>query len=415
MKQYIKDNHCPNLSNIEAFFQKRLLDQKKLFQIKLSSIDSNSNYKTISTIKSTKLKKKVFEDSKNNNYNNYNFTIQTERIIPPLLKNSSKKKRKILSYRERSNNKYNFDNRVLKNDLRRYTNNSSTFKCFKELNKDYHPYVVKKAIKSILFQSNKENDKESNEEKIQLSTINSLLYNNSQRSIKKKIFFRNNNFFNSKQKTFKKKFSKVFNNINTSCVKISKIDYNKQEDLESRDKVDIDYFENYGLQRLIKNALIYDINHGVTNNKLYLNYLKKINNRVDFHEDIYMVPHIQNNLYLKKIFRNIDLMNEKLKNKNLLHKYVALTMNRVCITKILLKMKKELEMKKLKEKKDYQPKIKLNILKDESFERKLNQFEKKFEHFELTDYFEKSNNYMVIGLANQKLKNTIFNKNFLKQ
>ena len=411
MKQYIKDNHCPNMAKIEAFFQKRLLDQKKLFKIKLSSIDCNSNYKTISTFKSGKIKNKVFEDSKNNNYN---FTIQNERIIPKLLKKSPKKTKRILSYRERTNNKYNFDSTVLKYDLRRYTNNSNTFKYFNELNKDYHPYTVNKAIKSILFQNNKEKEKEPNEEKSKISTITSLLYNNSKKEPKKKIFFRNS-FSKPKKRFFKKKLSKLFNIINPSLDKVEKISENKKEDLELRDKVDIKFFENNQLQKSIKNALIHDINNDESNNKLYLNFLNPINNRVNFQEDIYIVPHIQNNLYLCKIVDNLDLLNDKLTNKNLLHKYVGLSMNRICITKILLKMKRELEMKKLKEKNDYQSKIKWNSNNDESFERKFAQFEKNFEHFELTDYFEKGNNYTIIGLANQKLKNTIFNKNFLKE
>ena len=248
MKQYIKDNHCPNMAKIEAFFQKRLLDQKKLFKIKLSSIDCNSNYKTISTFKSGKIKNKVLEDSKNNNYN---FTIQNERIIPELLKKSRKKTKRILSYRERTNNKYNFDSTVLKYDLRRYTNNSNTFKYFNELNKDYHPYTVNKAIKSILFQNNKEKEKEPNEEKFKISIITSLLYNNSKKEPKKKIFFRNS-FSKPKKRIFKKKLSKLFNIINPSLVKVEKISENKKEDLELRDKVDIKFFENNQLQKSIK-------------------------------------------------------------------------------------------------------------------------------------------------------------------
>ena len=437
------------MSKIEAFFQRRLLDQKNLYTIKLNSIDLNSKNKTINFKKILSNSKKSLENSKINSINNnYNYPTQsTERTVPQLLKMNQNYQKRILSYRERNNNKLKYNKTEIKKDLRKYTNNSTTFKYFNQLNKEYHPYTVNKAIRSILLVS-KEKEKEMNQKIIQLKVIKSLLYNNSKiytneitpkhKYINKKLLFRNNfnnnnlsniknnsntktntpikTYMSKKSKTFKKRFSKLFINL-SSIKKPNKTNNfsNKKKDIELLDEVDVHLFENDKLNRIIKNSLLNDINHDEINYKLYLDYLKSLTNKIDFHEDIYMVPHIQNAFYLANPFDNLVLLNEKLRDKNLLHKQVALSMNKISIIKILLKNKREIEMKKYMEKNDYKPKRKWSS-NDESLEKKIgNDYEEKFQHFELTDYFGKCNNYNIIGFANQKLKECIFYKKFTKE
>ena len=72
-----------------------------------------------------------------------------------------------------------------------------------------------------------------------------------------------------------------------------------------------------------------------------------------------------------------------------------------------------MELKKLKEIVEY--KTKRKWYKEDSFEKNINQLENNFNHFDLTDYFGKCNNYTMIGFADRKLKNCIFSKNFLKE
>ena len=442
MESYIKANRCTNMAKIEAFFQRRLLAHNNLSTIRLSSLNFNSK-KTINFKKAETYSKKTIENSKiNNKYinsNDYYYTNQnTDRTIPKLLKLNQKYPKRIISYRERNNKKLKYIKTEIKKDLKRYTKNSSTFKYFNELNKEYHPYTVNKAIRSILLETNKEKERETNNKIIEIKQLKSIIQDNSKiytqeiiptfKSVNKKIIFRNNfkinknnkndlndktifrkTFTKKKSKNFKKKFSKL--NINISPIKNISFN-NKKKDIESLDEVDVNQFENDKLNRAIKISLLNDINHDEVNNKLYFDYLIPLTNRVNFHQDIYMVPHIKNNLALSQPFENLVLLDNKLRNKNLLHKQVTLSINRICIIKILEKKQRELEMKKYMDKNDYKPKRRWNNT-EENYEKNFH-FEKKFEHFELTDYFRKCNNYTLIDFADQKLKKAIFYKKFTK-
>ena len=117
--------------------------------------------------------------------------------------------------------------------------------------------------------------------------------------------------------------------------------------MEIFDTVDINQFENSKLQEAIRICLVTDINLNPLYNKLYNNFLKSITNRVNFHDDIYIVPHIRNNFSLMKPMKNFDLINEKFKNRNLLHIQVAFSINQGHIIKILLKKKMEMDKKRL--------------------------------------------------------------------
>lgn len=396
-----------NVSRIESFFLKRLSSQNKLLKIKLNSINNYPNH-IMQNFKNKTINTKV---------NEIPFIIKNNTIINPKEENSkncyNKNKKLIFSYMHKSKNKYSYNNIELKNDLKRYTNNSLAFKCFNYFNKNYHPYSANKVIKSILFHTKTEGQKEDSKNIFELNNIPQLIYTNNQKNQKnyKQKTISRNIFFTKKIRTFKKKFSKFYK---FSPIKIPKFDENKRsKDPELRDEVDINIFENSKLKRAVKKSLLNDINHDEVNYKLYKDYLKAFTNKVNFIEDIYMVPHIQNHLSLRKPIDNLVLLNEKLRDKNFLHKQVALSMNKILIIKILLKKKREMELKmmEIKENEEIKPKKKWKN-DEESFEKKLNQFENQFEHFDLTDYFGKCNNYTIIGFANKKLKDCLYSKKF---
>ena len=117
-----------------------------------------------------------------------------------------------------------------------------------------------------------------------------------------------------------------------------------------------------------------------------------------------MIPHLKNNFSLSKPFDDLIALNEKLRNRNLLHRQVALSMNKICIIKKLLKIKKKMEMQKLLE--EYEPKKELIP----NTNNELKQFEEQFGQFELNDYFDKSYNNAYIWFANKKLKDIIYKK-----
>ena len=169
--------------------------------------------------------------------------------------------------------------------------------------------------------------------------------------------------------------------------------------MEFGDNIEINVFENDKLNKSIRNSLLNDINHDEINYILYKNYIKTLTNKVNFVEDIYRVPHIGNNLALSNPFEDLDILNNRLSNKNLLHKQIILSMNKITIIKELLKKEKEKEMKQLMKIIEFKSKKKLK--NNDSSEKIINKYEAKFQHFELTDYFWKYNNYAIINFANK--------------
>ena len=172
------------------------------------------------------------------------------------------------------------------------------------------------------------------------------------------------------------------------------------------DKVDNKMLENEKLIKKIRISLLQDINPEENNYKLYLNYLKSIPNFFNFHQDIYMTPHIKNNFSFCQNVNNFDILVRKLCNKNILHKKVVLSMNRIRIIRELLIKEKENERKQMIEEIQQRP-----ILKWKNHgETKLNQYEKKFGKYELQDFFEKCTNNQIIRFADKKLRNIIYSK-----
>ena len=405
-----------SISKLEEYFEKRLLSKNKSSRIKLNSID---NYPKI-RIKKLNINTNI-QNLKPGIINFNNKAIQNSLRQNTNFFTNNPKPKIIICYTDRYDpNKYKYNNIELKNDLKRYTNNSSTFKYFDQLNKNYHPYSAHRAIKSMLFNINTERKKEVNKNIYELNNIEEYINKSiakkfeNEKILEKKTFLRNN-YFNKASRTFKNKFSRKFSPLSSIQAKLSKYDKNnnKNKDVELMDNVDEKIFENEKLKKAIKHSLINDINHDEINYKLFSDYSKSMINRINFIEDINVIPHIKNNLSLSKPFDNLVLLGDKLKNKNFLHRQVAFSMNKICIIKMLLKKEREMTLKKLKENIEYKSKKKW-YNKEDSFEKKLNQFEAKFNQFELNDYFGKCINYTFICFADQKVKDCIFSKNFSK-
>ena len=393
MKSKNIDNES-QIPEIKTSSNKGNLDQKNLFRIRLKTLKLSSNYKVISNINIHNKKKSIEnEKSKSNNFNSYSqfFKLQSNNI------------KTLYSYYDKGL-KYNYNNPVLNNDLKRFTNNSVNFRMFNELNKPYHPYSFNKIKKSLLL-GNKKISKE--KIKFQLNTIN---------VIKNKRYknFRINSDRNNYLYNKRKERINIFDGLKKINLPLY-LDSNRIKDLELLDEVDINYFENYNLNKIIRKALINDdINHDIVNNNLYLNFLKSITNQINYFEDINIIPHIKNKLSLLKPFNNINLLRNKLLNRNYLHKKTALSINRSFIINKLLKNKKELEEKKMMEENEYTPKkVWINNIFYNNI--KLNDYEKKFDHFELTDFFNKCSNYGYTRFADKKYKDLIFSKKYFKK
>jgi hypothetical protein len=291
-----------------------------------------------------------------------------------------------------------------------------SYRAFNELNNPYHPYSVDKVKKSSLIQINNSKEKEKQKQyKIKVfNSIKPLLYNN-HNDLKLTQYFnvtRNMLFRSGESSTFGKEIedSKIHKSI--SKMNISHfINQGKYKNMEILDTVDINQFENSKLQKEIRICLVTDINLNPLYNKLYSNFLKSITNRVNFHDDIYIVPHIRNNFSLMKPMKNFDLINEKFKNRNLLHIQVAFSINQGHIIKTLLKKKNEMDKKRMKKEEEYNPKKKWNFDED-YYKIKISEYEQQFEQFELSDFFGKCTNYAYTSFADKRLSSLIFSKKF---
>ena len=186
--------------------------------------------------------------------------------------------------------------------------------------------------------------------------------------------------------------------------------FNVKNDSELYDEIDNKMFENEKLKKRIRISLLQDINPEEKNYKLFLDFLKPMTNYYNCFADIYIVPHIKNKLAFNKSINDSEELFSKLCNKNMLHKKTVLSMNRINIIRELIK-KKEKERKKMLEEMNKKP-----ILKWKNYEELLlSQYEKKFEKFELEDYFVKCTDYQIISFADKKLKDYIFNNIFIQK
>lgn len=378
---------------------KPLLQKSVLNKIRLQKLDffSKSISKTIPYFNTSRSIKRAKKNKLKNNY----YTIFTYTDRKKKLKNNENNKydnrndsNDKLSRNHNNNYYYNYSNPILNNNLKKYTNNSVNFKNFNELNKPYHPYLIDKTKKLLLLSIKKERKK-------LFESPNHLPHISSSR----------NEYLNKESKTYKKENIHLF--LGKKPIKPIILDNNKSKDFEIRDNVDFDYFKNDQYKRIIKKALLHDINFDtIHSNYLYIDYLKSKPHKINYFEDINIIPHLQNNLSLCKLrFKDINLLNKTLVNRNYITKKVSLSLNRSFIIKSLLKKKKEIEEERIRKEDEY--KLKTRWKSDEVYkEIKLSDYEKKFEQFELQDYFGKSMNYPLVSLVDKKIKENFFQKKF---
>lgn len=180
--------------------------------------------------------------------------------------------------------------------------------------------------------------------------------------------------------------------------------------LENEDKVNINYFDDYSLQKKIMDSLHRDFNTLDKNDIYYKNFLKSTTNYINFIFDINMLPHIQNNFFLRKPIDDKKIIAEKLSSRSLLEKRVAISMNRNIIKKLIMnKLKEEEKMNKMKKMKENKKK-KIYILEDEAENKEKELFE-----VEIKDYFMKYHKYNYMEIATQKFKDIVYKINEKKK
>ena len=158
--------------NVKNSSNDNLISQKEIKSILKTNLINN-------TKKSLKINLKTFDITKNNEnpLNKYIFNERNKNkitIFPDYLETNYfnyqntefpkiklKNKTKLFSYRNKrkKNNllyKLNYNNAEIYNNLKKYTNNSSTYQKFKNLNNSYHRYSINKINKSILLKTIKE-------------------------------------------------------------------------------------------------------------------------------------------------------------------------------------------------------------------------------------------------------------------
>ena len=377
--------------DINPLFQKPVLYKIRIQKLELLSQSNSKTIPYFNTSRSSKKTKKY--QLKDINFN----TIFTYTERKKKLKNNENHKYDIknnINDKLSKNHNYNFNynNPILNNNLKRYTNNSVNFKNFNELNKFYHPYFIDKTKKLLLFTLKKER-KQLFESPKHLPHINSS----------------RNEYLSKESKTCQKENMQLF--LGIKQIKPIILDNYKMKDLEIRDKVDFDYFKYDKYQRIIRKALLHDINFDtIHSNYLYLDYMKSKPHKINYFEDINIIPHLKNNLSLSKHrFKDIKLLNKTLVNRNYITKKISLSLNRSFIINSLLKKMKEIEEERIRKEDEYRLKTRWNS--DEVYkEIKLSDYEKKFEQFELQDYFGKSMNYPLVSFADKKIKENFFQK-----
>ena len=187
---------------------------------------------------------------------------------------------------------------------------------------------------------------------------------------------------------------------------IKKKKKNFEEMIESLDKVNIDYFVDFNLQKRVADALHKDFNTMDKNFEVYYKqFYKSIPNYINFIYDINMLPHIQNKFLFTKPIDDKSILSGKITCRNFLQKEVAISMNRNIIKHILLKKKEEQEkldkLRRMRNKKDKQD----SILQQEVENR-----EKEVFDVEMKDYFMRIRDYKNLDIAEQKYKYIVYNK-----
>lgn len=197
------------------------------------------------------------------------------------------------------------------------------------------------------------------------------------------------------------------NKNNDLLLRIKKVLYNskvKEEDNSDNDIVNCeDLFTNH-LKQKVRESLISDINFSANNDyiKERDKFYNSIDNKVNFTEDIFLLPHLMNKLCLNHSGNEKDkhavdqatiiTVTQRILQPNCLSKSFMLSMNK--------------ERRRLQYEKDDRIKEKKNIIQ---YLAKGNMFQNKINYsYDDERYFIKIYHYKQTGFANHKVKQAIY-------
>ena len=302
------------------------------------------------------------------------------------------------------------------------TKNISTNINSLNINKNDIPSTSSKTISIFKLKKNKIYDYNNtkNNENIKLNKILTqkvdTIYNLKELHEFQKSFINNNKIKSETHRNLAKTFKKLPKfNINFPL----DFERNKTYDnLELRDKVNLDYYNDEEIKKKLRKTLYFEINSFDFDNGIYWEYKKSIPNYINFIYDINILPHLKNKfLYNKPISKQMQI-NEIIFNKNAISKDVAKAINRYIINNIrkviLEKEEAERREKKLRElAKSNKIMLKLYLEeKDEDLPELTSE-----EAVELNDYFGKNIDYKFVRIASGKLRKIVYEGNtfFKKQ
>ena len=149
--------------------------------------------------------------------------------------------------------------------------------------------------------------------------------------------------------------------------------------------------------KTVRKALLNDINAYFKKGKQYKKFYEKFENKINFFYDMCSVPHFKNVLMFKnKSFISNEEIRNNLCNNNCLSKDVLISLHRKKI-KILYQEKEEKKIKKKKEEED-------ELMEFNKNKPNLDKL------FQLEDFFIKKIETGIVGFANKKDREYVFNQ-----
>ena len=273
-----------------------------------------------------------------------------------------------------------------------------------------------KAINNFKLKKNKIYDynNSKNNENIKLNRILmqkvDTIYNLKELHEFQKLYNNNNKIKSETQRNLAKTFKKLSNfNINFP------LDFDRSkayDNLELRDKVNLDYYNDEEIKKKLRKTLYFEINSFDFDNGIYWEYKKSIPNYINFIYDINILPHLKNKFLYNKPITKQTQINEIIFNKNAISKDVAKAINRYIINNIrkviLEKEEAERREKKLRElAKSNKIMLKLYLEKKDEDLPELTSAEA----VELSDYFGKIIDYKFVRISSGKLRKIVYEGN----
>ena len=225
---------------------------------------------------------------------------------------------------------------------------------------------------------------------------------------------------NISKKNKENTFQENLNDLAKTFIKFPKLqlkfpslfpDSKTQDNQESSDTVNIDYFKDEKLKAKLRKTLYFELNSFQYDNSKYIEYINSKENFINYIYDINIVPHLKNKFLYNEPIYDPRKINKILFSKNAINKENAKYLNRFIINNM---RKEELEEEKIKqqEKKMKELAFSNNYLKslcldyvDEDFPKMTSD-----EMVELDDFFGKVGVYKAVTFASDKLKNVVYNE-----